>query len=237
MTDNDFDTDDELRAVLRGGDPAGALPPADRAALASLLEDIMGADLDIRTVTEQGDEGSRSTGTRRRNPLTWLVAAAAVAAIAAGGGFVISGLGGDGNAGSPEAGPKSQAVVSTAPDATAPVAGETTQLKAGGPVTKCVAQLTPEMLAGYDQAFEGTVTAIDGTTITLQATDVYNGDVGETVQVKAPPAGISDLLNQAQFQVGGSYLVSAFDGAVSMCGASGPATVDLKSLYNKAFVR
>jgi hypothetical protein len=227
---DDFDTDDELRALLRGGDPAGALSPADPAALASLLEDIMGADLDISPAMPDARQPHRRTRT------TWLVAAAAVAAIAAGGGFVISGLGGGGDAGPSEAGPKSSAVASTPPDANAPVAGETTQLRGPDNKGKCVATPTPEMLAGYDQAFQGTVTAIDGGTITLQATDVYNGDVGETVQVKAPPAGISDLLNQVQFQVGGTYLVSAFNGAVSMCGFSGPATGDLQSLYNKAFV-
>ena len=41
-------TGDELRALLRGGDPAGSLSPADPAALAILLEDIMSADLDVR---------------------------------------------------------------------------------------------------------------------------------------------------------------------------------------------
>ena len=45
---------------------------------------------------------------------------------------------------------------------------------------------TPELLAQYDQAFQGTVTAVDGDTVTLQATDVFNGEVGETVQVSAP---------------------------------------------------
>ena len=89
---SDFDIDDELRALLRGGDPAGSLSPADPAALASLLEDIMSADLDVRP---ESDEGSRATGTHGRNRLTWLVAAAAVAAIAGLGGVALSGLGDD----------------------------------------------------------------------------------------------------------------------------------------------
>ena len=90
MSNSDFDSDDNLRALLRGGDPAGSLSPADPAALAILLEDIMSADLDVRPDV---DEGSRATGTHGRNRLTWLVAAAAVAAIAgAGGAFAVNGL-------------------------------------------------------------------------------------------------------------------------------------------------
>ena len=59
MSDSDFDRlrhDDDLRALLRGGDPAGSLSPADPAALAILLEDIMSADLDVRP------ERTRATG-------------------------------------------------------------------------------------------------------------------------------------------------------------------------------
>ena len=89
---SDFDRDDDLRALLRGGDPAGSLSPADPAALAILLEDIMSADLDVRP---DADEGSRATGTHGRNRLTWLVAAAAAAVIAGVGGVAISGLGDD----------------------------------------------------------------------------------------------------------------------------------------------
>ena len=53
MSDNDFDRDDELRALLRSGDPVGSLSPADPAALANLLEDIMSADLEIRPDAEK----------------------------------------------------------------------------------------------------------------------------------------------------------------------------------------
>jgi hypothetical protein len=55
-----FDHDDDLRALLRSGDPARSLSPADPAALASLLEDIMSADLDVRPAVEEGGR-SRST--------------------------------------------------------------------------------------------------------------------------------------------------------------------------------
>ncbi|WP_028650391.1 hypothetical protein [Nocardioides halotolerans] len=229
MSTSDFEHDDELRALLRGGDPAGSLSPADPAALAMLLEDIMSADLDVRPV----DEGDRATGTRGRNPLAWLVAAAAVAAIAAVGGFAISGLGDNGgDADSPVAGPGPSVV---APDHGAPLAGQTTDLTVGGAGTKCVAEPTAAMLAQYDQAFEGTVTSIEGDTVTLEATDVYQGEVGETVQVQAPAGPFQTMIQQVKFEVGGTYLVSAWQGAVSMCGFSGPASGDLQKLYTEAF--
>jgi hypothetical protein len=229
--DRPFDSDDELRALLRGSDPAGFLPPADPAGLASLLEDIMGADLDLRpTGHDLGDDGNRATGTHGRNRLTWLVAAAAVAAIAAVGGFAISGLGGGGDANPPQAGPKPSAVVS---DSTAGTKGQTTELSVAAQKGKCQVA-TPALLAQYPVAFQGTVTAIQGDTVTLQTTDVLNGEVGETVDVTAPQ-GLDAMLGTVGFQVGGDYLVAAFDGQVSQC-YSGSATGELMSPFQKAFV-
>jgi hypothetical protein len=221
----DFDGDDRMRALLRRGDPAGSLPPADPAALATLLEDIMSADLDIRPAEPAATEP------RRRTRATWLVAAAAVAAIAAGGAFAVTGLTGNGG-GAPQA---DQPPAQTAHVGT-PVAGQTTKLTAGATSTKC-APVSPAILAQFDQAFAGTVTSVQGDTITFQTTDVYAGQVGETVELTAPPAGVADILGGTpQFEVGQTYLVPAYQGAVSMCGYSGPATGDLQSLYTKAFV-
>ncbi len=80
MTDrtDEFDRDDELRALLTGADPARALRPADPAGVARLLEDTMSHD----TQTRPDHKLTRLTGTHNRNPLTWLVAAAAVIVIA-----------------------------------------------------------------------------------------------------------------------------------------------------------
>jgi len=224
----DFDGDDRLRALLRGGDPASSLRPADPAALQSLLEDIMSADLEIGPA--QPGQTQSGPAEPHRTRATWLVAAAAVVAIAAGGAFAVAGLTGN-DAGAPQA----DQPPSTTAQAGAPVPGQTTELTAD-PQARCVAQPTAAMLAQYDQAFAGTVTAIEGDTVTLQTTDVYNGQVGETVQVTAPAPGFDKLVNQLQFQVGGTYLVSAYQGSVSMCGFSGPATDELRSLFQKAFV-
>ena len=231
MNDSDFtsefDNDDDLRALLRGGDPAGSLSPADPAALASLLEDIMSADLDVRP---ESDEGSRATGTYGRNRLTWLVAAAAVAAIAGLGGVALSGLG---DSSAPPSAGKQAPTVKDPGAGQAGTAGETTALGVSAQQGKC-AQATPEILSQYDLAFQGTVTSIEGDTVTLDTTEVLNGEVGEAVQVTAPE-GIDAMLGTVDFQVGGSYLVAAFNGQLSQC-YSGSASGDLRSPFDKAFV-
>src|SRR3954451_7318929 len=231
-----FDRDDDLRALLRGGDPARSLPAADPVALSRLLEDTMSADLEIRPVAP--DDGTRAAGTHGRNRLTWLVAAAAVAMIAGVGGVAIAGLSGDDNPPPQASDHRTTTPQTTTPETSAgtPVAGTTTQLTAQAPEGRCAAP-TAELLDQYDQAFEGTVTAVDDGTVTLQATDVFNGEVGETVEVSAAPADMQALVSAVNFQVGGTYLVSAFDGTVSNCpGFSGPASGDVQTLYSEAFV-
>src|SRR3954454_12297661 len=171
MNDSEFDRDDRLRALLRGGDPAGSLPPADPAALRSLLEDIMSADLEIRPAHPGPAESGQPEP--RRTRATWLVAAAAVAAIAAGGAFAVAGLTGK-DAGAPQADHPSSTT------AGAPVAGQTTNLSVAPQQGRCAAP-DPAILTQYPIAFAGTVTAIDGNMVTLEATDVYAGEVGETV--------------------------------------------------------
>ncbi len=229
-TEHEFDRDDELRALLRGGDPAGSLSPADPAALASLLEDIMSADLDVRPAV---DEGDRSSGTHGRNRLTWLVAAAAVAAIAAGGAFAVNGLSGSGDP-APQAGSTKTSSPATVPEAGAPLAGQTTTLGVA-PVDGRCAPATPAILSQYPVAFQGTVTAITGDTVTLDAGEVLAGEVGETVEVTAPE-GLGALVPGLDFQVGQDYLVAVFDGQLSQC-YSGSASGELRSPFSKAFVR
>src|SRR3954466_472598 len=171
MSDSEFDRDDRLRALLRGGDPAGSLPPADPAALRSLLEDIMSADLEIRPA--QPGQARSGQAEPRRSRATWLVAAAAVAAIAAGGAFAVTGLTGNGSSAPQADHPRT----STQPQGGAGLAGQTTQLTAGSTQAKCRA-LDATVLAQYDMAFQGTVTSVEGDAITFQTTDVYAGQVG-----------------------------------------------------------
>ncbi len=227
--DGEFDKDDDLRALLRGGDPAGSLSPADPAALASLLEDIMSADLDVRP---EADEGSRLTGTHGRNRLTWLVAAAAAAVIAGVGGVAISGLGNDES--TPSADRQTNSPGGTELGAKAPVAGLTTTLGVAAKQDRCAAP-TPEILSQYQVAFQGTVTAIEGDTVTFEPSEVLNGEVGETVEVTAAQPVFDTMINTVQFQVGGDYLVAAYDGQVSQC-YTGSASGALSSPFTKAFV-
>ncbi|QIG44497.1 hypothetical protein G5V58_18450 [Nocardioides anomalus] len=234
----DFDHDDDLRALLRGGDPARVVPPADPAALASLLEDIMSADLDIRPETDE------APAARRRTPLTWLVAAAAAVVIAGAGGFAVSQLAGGDDSPTPSAGSTtsdSPAGTDTSADTSddtidghAPLAGQTTSFEVADASARC-APPDPAILAQYPQAFEGQVTAISGDTVTLTATDVYAGDVGQTVQVSSSPVNVAALVKKTDFQVGGTYLVAVFDGQVSLC-YGGPAD-QAAPLFEKAFVR
>jgi hypothetical protein len=57
------------------------------------------------------------------------------------------------------------------------------------------------------------------------------------VVVTAPPSELQSLISSTKFEVGGTYLVSATDGVVSVCGMSGKASGDLQTLYNEAFAR
>jgi hypothetical protein len=229
MSDSDFDSDDNLRALLRGGDPAGSLSPADPAGLAILLEDIMSADLEVRPDT---DDGTRATGTHGRNRLAWLVAAAAAAMIAGVGGVAISGLGND--KAPPSADRQTTSPGGTEPDANAGLPGQTTALGVSAKQDKC-AVATPAILAQYPVAFQGTVTSIEGDTVTLDTTEVLQGEVGETVQVTAPQGLFDAMIGTVDFQVGGDYLVAAYDGQLSQC-YSGSASGDLRSPFDKAFV-
>ena len=71
--------------------------------------------------------------------------------------------------------------------------------------------------------------------MTLDTTEVLNGEVGETVQVTAPQALFDAMIGTVDFQVGRDYLVAAYDGQMSMC-YSGSASGELRSPFDKAFV-
>src|SRR6476469_385603 len=86
-TGTDQPGDRDLMARLRAADPASDLSPADPAVVDRLLEDTMSNDL---ATPDTGD-----TRTGRRNPLTWLVAAAAAVVITGVGLFTFLGQSGD----------------------------------------------------------------------------------------------------------------------------------------------
>lgn len=217
MTDqHGFDSDDRLRARLSAADPASSLGPADPDGVARLLEDVMSHDTD--TLIPE----TRQTGTHGRSPLTWLVAAAAA--------LVIAGVGVYTFAGSPD-------------DAAAPPIADgaggdevvITQLRAPAADSGRCMVPTAEILAQQQLAFAGTVDEITDGTVVLTPTAFYAGDEADRVEVAAPAASMTALIGAVDFEVGGSYLVSATGGQVSVCGFSGPATPQLEKLYVAAF--
>ena len=179
----------------------------------------MSHDLDTRTHLPQ-----QSTELRRRGPLAWLVAAAAVAAIAGGGFAAVSAMGGD------------DTVPQADPGTSAP-ADEPAVLTLDAPPAveaKCAVP-TPELLGSAEIAFAGTVTAIDGDVVTLAPTETYAGGSADEIELVGSSPDIRALTGQPEFVVGGTYLVSATDGQMSACGFSGTATPELQNLYELAF--
>lgn len=224
MTDrNDFDEDPQLRALLERSDPARSLTPADPDGLARLLEDTMTTqtttDLDARP-----DLPQQSTDLRRRGPLAWLVSAAAVAAIAGGGYAVVDSMQDDPAV--QQAGPTSPA---PADDPVVMTLQAPTALPA-----KCAVP-SPEILATSETAFAGTVTAVDGDTVTLAPTETFAGTSADEIEVVGMGPDGPRLGDQPEFVVGGTYLISATDGQISSCGLSGTASPELANLYQLAF--
>jgi hypothetical protein len=144
----------------------------------------------------------------------WLVGVAAVAAlvVAVGGAVALTGGGED------------------------PVAsGPPLELNAGGedPMAMCIV-FSVEELAKAPMAFEGTVTSVEGETITLTVDEWFKGgDAGEVVL--HAPAGMEALIAGIPFEVGSQYLITAYDGNVNYCGFSGPSTPELRAAYEQAF--
>lgn len=212
------DEPDDLRARLRHVDPAASLPPADPDRVARLLEDTMSHD------TERFE--TREAGTRSRGPLTWLVAAAAAVVIAGVAIFAVTGAR-DGDDRPPGA------TDSTGGGPTEP-ASVTELTAASGPGGRC---MTPNarLLTQQDVALRGTVQEITDGVVVLAPERFYAGEETDLVEVRAPAEELAALVGAVDFEAGGTYLVSATDGEVTVCGFSGPATPQLEALYDEAF--
>lgn len=195
--------DDELFARLRAADPASSLPPADPSQVARLMEDTMAE--------------SRETGTHNRGPLTWLVAAAALAIIAGVGVFVI--VNGRGE--------NSSVPVVAAPTVTSLSMGP-------APTGKCMVP-NASVIANQEIAFAGTVSSLTDSSAVFAVDHWYHGSPTDSVIVAAPPEGLTDLTAAVQFAVGQRYLISATGGNVTLCGFSGSYDDTLAALYAEAF--
>lgn len=144
----------------------------------------------------------------------WLVAIAAAAALVLAVGGIIALTGGG----------------------TDPVAsGPALELNAAGedPMAMCIV-FSVEELAKAALAFEGTVTAVDGATITLDVDHWFKGGDAGQVVLNAPQ-GMEALIAGIPFEVGGQYLITAYDGNVNYCGFSGPSTPEYRAAFEQAF--
>jgi hypothetical protein len=100
-------------------------------------------------------------------------------------------------------------------------------------MTMCI-MYSVEELAKAPVAFEGTVTSVEGETVTLDVDHWFKGGDAEQVVIDAP-AGMEALLAGIPFEEGTQYLVTAYDGTVNYCGFSGPSTPEFRADFEEAF--
>ena len=122
---------------------------------------------------------------------------------------------------------------SSTPDATTETG--TLALTADGSVAAKCAMPSAETLSTFDTAFSGTVTEIDDGTATLSVDHWYAGPEAATVTVESPSKDLQDLLLAVEFEEGKTYLVSATDTRVTLCGFTAEQTPELEAMYDEAF--
>ncbi|WKN47946.1 hypothetical protein [Nocardioides sp. Arc9.136] len=227
-----FDDDPQLRERLRATDPAASLAPADPDRVARLLEATMTTE--HPTSEHPTSEQPTTDPGGRRTSLTWLAAAAAVVVV---GGVVFAATTGDDEDRTPTAGDGSSETADPSQPSEPSEPAEPSLLTLAAPAAttgRCMVP-TAEALATQEVAFLGTVEQVDEETVTLAVEEQYAGAAADEVRVEAPPEQMQLLVGAVEFREGGEYLVSATDGAVSVCGFSGPAAPDLQALYEQAF--
>ena len=225
---------DDLRALLRDADPARALPPLTHAARAHALEDAMSPHEEPDAHRTPGAHAPRRAGARHRHPLTWPVAAAAVLVITG-----VSWVGFRAVVG-PDDPSGTDASAPTPPTADPYLTGgvdDVTRLDlppAGAAPVRCMVP-NAQVLDNQDLAFKGTATDVGDEHVAFEVERWYRGGDTATVTVDAIDPSLQRLLQTPGFAAGTSYLVSASDGKVTLCGFSGPADARLRALYERAF--
>jgi hypothetical protein len=198
-------TDDQLRAALSRRDPAAGHPAGDPRAL---WEQIMTTPVDERPSTP--------APAKPRRRLTFALAAAAVVAVAGVGTAVT--------------------VNSRTPDRT----GQSTaaqpmalRMPDTSVATSC-AIFDVAFLRRTPVAFQGTAVEVADTSVVLHVDRWFRGGPDGVVTVRVTRPG-PDVSEGVEFTAGKTYLVSAWDGAVSVCGYTGELTPELLAYYNQAF--
>ncbi len=226
--------DEDLRERLHRADPlAGRDPRLDPSSLEVLMSELTRPAPDSAASpgaaaagdgTDHGgdgtDHGASGPDAPRRRPAWAVPATAAAAAAAVAVAVSLSGvLAGD-------------------PAPTPPVAqrpGLTVSVPVTDPVSSMCIQLSPELLAPAQYAFDGVVTALDGGTATLTPSRWYAGERAGTVAVTVPPEVQTALVGAPSFELGKRYLVAGGDGQVGLCGMSDAYSPELEALYRAAF--
>ncbi len=119
---------------------------------------------------------------------------------------------------------------------TTPAIGKKTvlELKKSPPnVSAICVPVSAELLSQAAHAFEGTVSSVEGGTISFTVTHWYKGGDQQVVTLTADdPSTVEDGI---AFDEGKTYLVAASDTEVGGCSGSGEETADLKALFEQAF--
>lgn len=197
---------DELRERLAQVDPMHPGVPT-RPVTAEASRDLL--EKIMSTQTE--DRPEPSVATRKTSRLA--VAAVATLVVAVGGVIAFGNLAGN-----------------TLPG-TAPL-----ELTAGQEdiMASCI-MFSPEELEHVAEiAFEGTVTAVEGSRVTLGVDRWFRGGDHAEVVLNAPQ-DMEALIGGIPFNLGDSYLISAQNGTVNYCGFSGPSTPEYRTAFEAAF--
>ncbi|MEV6302477.1 hypothetical protein AB0M02_23890 [Actinoplanes sp. NPDC051861] len=227
MTDDDQRPDGDLRARLRNADPAAGLPPVSPARITHLSEHAMTATATPRDTASPGDTATPRTSRRR------LVPALAVVL-----GLAAAGLGWA--AFRPERSVEVGPVVAQ-PSATTPTSATTSASAVdltmpGGVLAKCAEPKPEHLTQDTDFVFAGTVSGIDGRTVTLAITHVYKGAPAGLARVGQAGGSSETMMGSGRFETGKDYLVASSGGDVLICGYSGEAdSPGLRELYEAAF--
>ncbi|MGB5759729.1 MAG: hypothetical protein WBM50_22630 [Acidimicrobiales bacterium] len=113
--------------------------------------------------------------------------------------------------------------------------GEPIELSLGdGAAIASCPQFDIAVLADMSPAFAGTVTSVEGETVTLSIDRWYTGGDAATATLLAS-SGMEALIGGIDFQTGQQYLITAAGGNVNYCGYSGPADVELTAAFDEAF--
>lgn len=100
---------------------------------------------------------------------------------------------------------------------------------------RCMAP-SAEVLGQASVAFDGTVSEMDGSQVTLDVGRWYAGEAGETVTVIAPSEDMQALIGAVAFELGGRFLAAGDgDDTLMVCGMSAAYTPELEALYAEAF--